>query len=319
MGLLDKVKNLFTEEIEEEPIRKEVKRVEITKPKIESVKVETVRPNEEIKVSEEKKEEPQSISESSALNKDEKFRFPVYFDDKDFEDLPKTREKKAIKPEARPQAYQGTSPIKNEPKKKFKVSPVISPVYGVLDKNYNKEDIRIKSDKSVKKFHYEEKLTVDDIRKKAYGTLEDDLENSLFAAAIENEKPAPVDTGIDIFEEIENIDTSTNKDLLMHDITFEKEKVTVETKETLEEPTVALEAELEKQKQKIDELSKYINTIQSEAEILEPVKEPEQNIIEEAVKKEENEEMATVPETSKAEEGDLFSLIDSMYEKREES
>lgn len=31
--------------------------------------------------------------------------------------------------------------VVEEPKKVFKPSPIISPVYGVLDKNYHKEDI----------------------------------------------------------------------------------------------------------------------------------------------------------------------------------
>ena len=76
MGLLDKVKNLFTEEIEEElPIKKEVKHIEIPNPKKEIMKEE--------KIEEEEKKEV--ISDSAVLNREERFKFPVYFDDKDFE------------------------------------------------------------------------------------------------------------------------------------------------------------------------------------------------------------------------------------------
>ncbi len=324
MKLLDKVKNLFTEEIEEEvPIRKEVKKVEIAQPKVEQPKMEIPRVREEIEV---KKEEAPQISESSALNKEEKFKFPVYFDDKDFEDLPKAKELSKEPSVAKiERAYQGTNPAPVEPKKRFRVSPVISPVYGVLDKNYNKDDIKIKSEKTTKRIHIEDKITIDDIRNKAYGTLEDDLENSLLTKTIAKEQPKPVEPGIDIFEEIENTDTtSNNNDLLMQDITFDKEKV-VTVEEATKEVNASLEEELEKQKKKIEELNDYIHTIQNEAEIFQPNVEEEPNIIEEVVKEEKEQTTESAPEEKSDEqkeeavdEGDLFSLIDSMYEKRDE-
>ena len=62
-------------------------------------------------------------------------------------------------------------------KKKFKPSPIISPVYGILDKDYKPEDIMPK-----KKEENEPKrkiLDVDSVRKKAFGTLEDDIEKTL--------------------------------------------------------------------------------------------------------------------------------------------
>lgn len=58
----------------------------------------------------------------------------------------------------------------------FTPSPIISPVYGVLNENYKKEDIITK--------HETRKITstaldLDSVRRKAYGTLEDEIENSL--------------------------------------------------------------------------------------------------------------------------------------------
>ncbi len=51
--------------------------------------------------------------------------------------------------------------------KKFKPSPIISPIYGILDKNYKKDEIRTITDKS---FNSEKKeKQIDSIRKKAYG------------------------------------------------------------------------------------------------------------------------------------------------------
>ena len=74
--------------------------------------------------------------------------------------------------------YQGN--IKVEVKThKFKPTPIISPVYGILDKNYHKEDIVSKNDTEYKSI---DGLSVDSIREKAYGSLEDELENTLFGS-----------------------------------------------------------------------------------------------------------------------------------------
>ena len=169
MGLLDKLKNMFTEEeVEEnEPIKKEVFQVEIPAPNIE----EKEDIEEEIKKEPIKKEEP--------TKREEKFVFPVYFDDADFDDEPKKEKVKPVIPEKK------IAPVKKpEVKKTFKPSPVISPVYGVLDKNYKKEDIVAKRPSTSREdyFNYkgsDEAIAFEDIRKKAFGTLEDELENTL--------------------------------------------------------------------------------------------------------------------------------------------
>lgn len=61
-----------------------------------------------------------------------------------------------------------------EPVKKFTPSPVISPVYGVLDKNYRKEDIlpRAYSEGTLPKI-----MDVDNVRKKAFGILEKNIDS----------------------------------------------------------------------------------------------------------------------------------------------
>ena len=67
-----------------------------------------------------------------------------------------------------------------EEKKVFKPTPIISPVYGVLDKNYHKEDIVSRTDTRPSVVVSDVEPSVDSIRNKAYGTLEDELENTLF-------------------------------------------------------------------------------------------------------------------------------------------
>ncbi|MBE6152038.1 MAG: hypothetical protein E7165_01835 [Firmicutes bacterium] len=154
MGFLDKVKNLFTEEVEEAPIKKDVIQVEIPAP-----------------VSTENKEE--TISESEVLVKEEKPQVPIFFDDNDFASLERREKKEEKKVPKLEERYKG----KEEEKKAFRPTPIISPVYGVLDKNYHKEDITPKK-KQPTTSYYDNKssVSIDDVRKKAFGTLEDELE-----------------------------------------------------------------------------------------------------------------------------------------------
>ena len=164
MGLFDKVKNLFTEE--EEPIKSEVIQVEIPAP---------VKEKKEEKIEEEPKKEI----------KEEKKPAPIFFDDAYFKEL--EQPKKEVK-----SSYLKEQNKVKEEKKHFKPTPIISPVYGVLDKNYNKEDIT-----PTKKTHYTNTtITIDEVRKKAYGTLEDELENTI------NNLVVPNDDSDDLFDEL---------------------------------------------------------------------------------------------------------------------
>ena len=59
---------------------------------------------------------------------------------------------------------------KKEEKVYFKPSPIISPIYGILDKNYKKEDVREKKEVRITSNYTRSNVSVDDIRNKAYGT-----------------------------------------------------------------------------------------------------------------------------------------------------
>ena len=61
---------------------------------------------------------------------------------------------------------------KKEERGGFKPSPIISPIYGVLDKNYRKEDVREKRDVRLTSYS-RDSINVDDVRNKAYGKAED--------------------------------------------------------------------------------------------------------------------------------------------------
>ena len=176
MGLLDKVKNMFTDEVEEEPIKSEMIQVEIPAP---------------AKVVED------NVSDNTSIQVEEKPTTPIFFDDDYFKEL------------ETPKQEVKSSYLKEQTKEKidkrvFKPTPVISPVYGVLNKNYSKEDIRPKSEKS-NPIH--NTTTIDDVRKKAFGTLEDDLETTLFGnnSILFNDVVEKPKEEVDLFEELTDV------------------------------------------------------------------------------------------------------------------
>lgn len=277
MGLFDKVKNLFTEEVEvdEEPIKpmkreRIVEEIKEEKPVIESRKIV---------------EEKPVVTESPILTREERpsVRMPVYFDDNAFSDLkgfePEKKEeprrqnrdlKFNTKKNRNENLYKGNNKEEISTKKIFKPSPIISPVYGVLDKNYKKDDVKTKIRKEPVKIT----PTIDDIRAKAYGSLEEDLENTLFTSGTLSLDPKEI--------------TKEEKiDYLEEDLKQDKE---------LEVDANDLTRELELQRQKIDEINEYIknNSVTKKKE------EPQEEVVKEGV------------------ESELFDLIDSMYEKRDE-
>ena len=64
---------------------------------------------------------------------------------------------------------------RKEDRTHFKPSPIISPIYGILDKNYKNEDVVTKKEVRLVSSYARENLSVDDVRKKAYGSLSDDI------------------------------------------------------------------------------------------------------------------------------------------------
>ncbi len=311
MGLMDKFKNLFTEEVtEEKPIKKEVRHVEIPAPKREV---------------ESEKREDRHISDSSAIQKDEKFVFPVYFDDKDFDDLEKPKEvrrKKRVEEKPKTEAYSGSlrKEISVENQKNFKPSLIISPVYGVLDKNYHKDDIMPKHSVSSTYYKKSDHITIDDIRDKAYGTLEDELKNNILGnEELLLEKKENTDTAIDLFNELDFEELDKKNEQNKTDQNVNNSNSLLFEDSSYDDDTAFLAQQLEEQKRKLDAINDYIkeNTVEKKNE-------------EETSKVEEEKEDAKEEETSLEEtpqekvedsdltESELFNLIDSMYEDKEE-
>lgn len=167
MGFFEKVKNMFTEEVEEDDVKVEQIKKEVTKVAIESPTT---------------KKEDDDIQNNFEFKSEEKISVPVFFDDNDFRDL-KLDEKKEEPVHKEKEIYGSKIQEPVVEKKNFKPTPIISPVYGILDKNYHKEDIVSRNE--ARSSRTEKSVTessIDAIRNKAYGTLEDELENTLFGS-----------------------------------------------------------------------------------------------------------------------------------------
>lgn len=143
---------------------------------------------------------------------------------------------------------------KEEPKR-FKPSPVISPVYGVLGENYKKEDIlpRASSEGTLPKI-----MDVDNVRKKAFGILEQNMDTNEALQDFKGDSEIP----------LEKIDENLDEDIMGKTI-------------------------------KIN-----VDDVKNELDKKEELKNPD-------IK-------ASVKKDDEALEKDLFNLIDSMYETRED-
>lgn len=201
MGFMDKLKNIFFEEEEDEEVveesKKEKQEKEVVIKKVEIPKrnrVEEYQTNEEEideEINKNEKTPKEKVVKNTEVKKDNRQQ-ELIFDDEDFileqpkqvpketsyikQETYKTREnKEVVKTES---YYQKETPKyeytkKEETKKVFTPSPIISPIYGILDKNYKKEEVKEK--KEIRLSTRPTKMDFDSVRNKAFGDLENDL------------------------------------------------------------------------------------------------------------------------------------------------
>jgi len=278
MGVFSKLKNIFYDEVEvDEPakeikIDKPVKKEIVEKPRVEEIKVvRQEEKREEPKREETPKENDNFGNERDLFRSERTFNF-TQFDDDEI-DLPPRRnvlerEKKVVKQEVK-------EPVVEQPKV-FKPSPVISPIYGILDKDYKKEEIAPKKVEVKETTLSANTVNYDTVRRKAYGTLEDDLEDTLNKM----NKLTPND----IQAEVQKINSDVNK--------------------------------LEERSNKIEDL---ITKIESSPEMNKNVSVGE---LEDKVKLENFDDTTELSNdktmTDSTLEHDLFNLIDSMYDDKED-
>jgi hypothetical protein len=183
MKLFDKIKNiLFEEEEVEVPVINKEEPVQVEKaeaPKEEPINRFKNINYDEVKVV--KEEEPHKAANSpfQQFDEEEFERIAAINKNRLMERDRKLREEKAkVTTSHEDYNYHQVKKeveVKKTPYevKHFTPSPVISPVYGILDKNYKKDDIlpKASSDGTLPKV-----MDVDRVRQKAFGTLEQDIE-----------------------------------------------------------------------------------------------------------------------------------------------
>ena len=185
---------------------------------------------------------------------------------------------------------------KKETKPVFKPSPIISPIYGILDKDYKKEEIVPKREVRLTSYSREH-MSVDDVRRKAYGNLADDI-----AADINGNVSTE-----DVSDEKEEIEENSN---LLVDLSDDSEKPRVSevTMGDAEEYFRDLGLEYN-----ID----YKDSSKEKAtgrRVTESYDEDEK--VATAITKESDQSVESTKDP--ASDDNLFDLIDSMYEDEEE-
>ena len=286
MKLLNKLKNIFyDEEIIDEP-ETEIKKVDKVakkeveeKPRVEEIKITREEPKREVeevkRVVEEPKKENNNFSERELFRSERTFNFTEFDDDE--VDLPPRRS--VLNPEPKVTKRQEVQkPAIPEQPKIFKPSPIISPIYGILDKDYKKDEVVTKTiTKKEEPVIKDSASTYDTVRRKAYGTLEDELEDTLNSM---NKLTPEV-----ISNEINKIDESVN--------------------------------ELDKKTSKIEDIISKIESTTSDVSVGELEDKMELEHFDDTDDEDSNSELEKTM-TNSTLEHDLFNLIDSMYDDKED-
>lgn len=293
MSLFNKIKDILFEEepteaikvVKEEPVKSIVREI----PKEEYKRPEPVVPASNNVVNNQVNndyKQPEVNRERDYFVSDNSFKFPD-FDEEEFKSsLPKRQssnnvldyERKKIneKREREYSRHDRLEPREVVDKKKFKPSPIISPVYGVLHQDYTPDDIKNREENETGE------LDLEVVRKKAFEPelLIDDSKS-------EDIIDEPV---VSFFEEKE--EKSGRR---------EEMKSIDELLESASHDEISLEDELELPlENNIDEISKELDSYEDDIKI-----EFEDNDVKE-------------PSLEDTLESDLFELIDSMYETRED-
>ena len=307
-------------EKEEKPIAKK-----IVPPEKKEVKI--TRHDDEIQ---ENHHEGETLADENIKKKE--FNFPLVSDNEFKEEKPVKREKKVVeqkKPEKTEVVYEkvkyqetktttkayGMDEIKlpdsmygayekKEERTYFHPSPIISPIYGILDKNYKKEEIVPKKEVRLTSAYARENLDLDEVREKAFGIHSEEGNN---------------DAGADLDQyDIDEESNFMDNDLL--DLSEDKpevKKVTVgDAEEYFEDLGLEYNVDykdLSKDNTRVGRRYKEEN-VEHEPKIIEEKK------VEPVVEEKKEEPLPPVIEKKeqvedKTDEDNLFDLIDSMYEK----
>lgn len=376
MGLMDKFKNLFTDEEiieEEEEIEEPVKIKEIKK---EEPKEENKLPTfmrEKIEKEENQRGAKNDFVPDFSMNKEtnvdsrievsakksnlephenlnNNFKFPIAFEESDFKDVSRVS-RQAMRSKKTPDATTNNKLVKEVPvskksdlkketkvsqlykdkkkkekeEKRFKATPIISPIYGVLDKNYRTEELEPIVGDNYEVHRPSKNVDFDSVRKKAYGSLADDIKENLMCENCEYLKKAKA------------CKKEINEDNLMYEALCEKEddiQINDAYRDiTLDEATenyfdYGVEYEKVPEKSSLDkvEVDDHIKKEKNKNSGVPPVKSSINllSTLKKSMGDEKKDNNINVTNTNKDKQkkleltDDLFSLIDSMYDEGKE-
>lgn len=307
MSFMSKLKDFFYDEEEVEEEVTEPKK-EIKKP-VKKVNIYDIE-NEKKKV--EKKED---ISERELFKSERTFNFPVDFEDEpDFEPVTKKdAQKESIKrsktennnvsrtnrrsnsevKSTRHYTSVDRSPMYHKKEEKtFHPTPIISPIYGILNKNYEKDDV---TEKRSLRPNTTEKVDFDSVRKKAYADLDEELERTF------NDVKKGIFYNLD--DEKEEEENKNTKD---------------EIKENYEEEPYKKDEVIITYDQVPDETDEDENEDDVEVPIITRTKKEKKKIQKSLNLDIDNDEENDSKILDDTKEQDLFNLIDNMYSDEEE-
>ena len=303
---------LFEEEEYTEPIKirddkkEEVKvsEKEVAKPTIKEVKFDdddTIKVNTKsnVKPNYNNNSNSERVTSERELFRENTFKFPE-FDEEEFQtsmERPKVKEAtrssnvldyERKKIENRNNDYNRLERLEKEhtEKKKFRPSPIISPVYGILNQDYKAEDIIDRKDT----------ISIEEVRKRAFESttkvIKEEKEEKIVKVPKKEEekniekKEDNLDPVVTFFEEKDNIKVEDTSDYKSINDLLEEASEEIPLEDTLEIPATNNLDVIEEELEKIEEETK------------------EKENIEDSLDKEED--------------NDIFELIDSMYDEREE-
>ena len=264
------------------------------------------------------------------------FKFPLEFNDDDFietrsrhkqhlqkleqEEVPKTSREIKEKKEVVKNPKKETTKVaelykeKKQEAKKFKATPIISPIYGVLNKNYNSDDVACFKGDNLEEKRHSKSVDFDSVRKKAYGNLTKEIKENLMCENCEYLKEAKecqkrkihevednlvyealneVEEEYDCYSNI-TLDEAT-ENYYDHGVEYEKTPILSKRSNTVKITNHEDEIEETNQKNSIPPVKSSINLLSTLKKSIGEDEEEQKNL-----------ELTD----------DLFNLIDSMYDER---
>ena len=195
----------------------------------------------------------------------------------------------------------------------FKPSPIISPIYGILDKNYKKEDVKEKKDIRLTSYSRSH-VDLDEVRNKAYGvdnniqekiedkTIEEELEDdNLLVDLSDKAKPEvkeiTMGDALEYFQDlgleynVDYVDASKDTKVTKRSDLHKEEKEAVDKEKDYERPAILDSVNVELKP--VEEVAKTTNVVEIK------------------------DESKSNDDTISDDDDNLFDLIDSMYQDKE--